>query len=102
MSATHAQENEAVCTHLFSRNRRYDIRRRIPIDLVQHDKRKEIQKALGTSDPAKVRVRCQKMGAQLNQEFARVRAELADTPPLQRMTVAEADAWQRAELEYQE
>jgi len=102
MSATHAQENEAVCTHLFSRNRRYYIRRRIPIDLVEHYKRKDIQKALGTSDPIEARIRCRKIGAQLDEEFARVRVELADTPPPQCMTVAEADAWQRAELEYQE
>ncbi|KGR93796.1 site-specific integrase [Burkholderia sp. ABCPW 111] len=84
-----------MCTHLFKRGSRYYIRRRIPTDLVGHYKRNEIQQALGTSDPAEARVRCRRIGAQLDEEFARVRAESADTPPPQRMTAAEVEAWER-------
>jgi hypothetical protein len=47
-----------MCTHLFKRGSRYYLRRRIPTDLIGHYKRKEIQQALGTGDPAEARVRC--------------------------------------------
>ncbi len=69
-----------MCTHLFRRGARCYIRRRVPVDLIGHYQKQEIQKALGTSDPAEARARCRRLGAELDDEFARVRASLASAP----------------------
>jgi integrase len=83
VSATQAKEQEAVCTHLFQRGGRYYIRRRIPVDLIDHYQRKEIQQALGTSDRAEAVVLCRKAGVSLDDNFARARAALhSDQPPI--------------------
>lgn len=42
-------------TGLVRRGARYSIRRRIPLDLVEHYGRAEIVRALGTADPKEAR-----------------------------------------------
>lgn len=80
---TPAKEQEPVCTHLAKRGNRYSIRRKVPVDLQSHYGRTEIMKALGTSDRREAEQRCRVEGAKLDEEFARVRAALAESAPVQ-------------------
>lgn len=69
-----------MCTHLHERGGRYSIRRRIPTDLIEHYGRREIVRALGTSDRKEAVRRCRIEGVKLDEEFERARAALADPP----------------------
>jgi integrase len=81
-----------MCTHLAKRNGRYYIRRRVPLDLVSVLGKKEITKALGTSERAEAVRLCRAEGLRLDQLFAsarsrpdpvasRVQAITSDVPP---------------------
>ncbi|WP_337961907.1 DUF6538 domain-containing protein, partial [Burkholderia mallei] len=70
-----------MTNHLLKRGTRYYIRRKIPIDLISHYRgRKEIVKALGTSEPAKARERVREESYRLDQEFAALRQQPAESP----------------------
>lgn len=65
-------------TGLIRRGARYSIRRRIPLDLVEHFGGKvERIEALGTSDPKEARRLLPLRWAAMDEEFDRVRAEIA-------------------------
>ncbi|HTI19092.1 MAG TPA: DUF6538 domain-containing protein, partial [Trinickia sp.] len=65
-----------MTNHLLKRGSRYYIRRKIPIDLRAHYQgRKEIVKALGTSDPADARRLVREESVWLDREFDRLRAD---------------------------
>jgi len=70
-----------MCTHLSKRGSRYYIRRRIPTELVEHYGRKELWRALGTSDRREGGRLCRAAGAALDAEFEQARAALAAPPP---------------------
>lgn len=65
-------------THLTRRaGGRYYLRRRIPLDLLEHFKpRKEITKALGTSERREAEKRVRVLSAQLDAEFDSIREKL--------------------------
>lgn len=70
-------------TGLIRRGARYSIRRRIPLDLVQHyGGKSEVIQALGTADPKEARKLLPLRWAALDEEFDRIRAEKAapETP----------------------
>ncbi|AJY41781.1 site-specific integrase [Burkholderia humptydooensis] len=70
-----------MTNHLLKRGTRYYIRRKIPLDLISHYRgRKEIVKALGTSEPAKARERVREESYRLDQEFAALRQPTGDVP----------------------
>jgi len=50
-----------MCTHLQRRGSRYFIRRIIPLDLREHYGKREITKALGTSDRRVAAVLCRRV-----------------------------------------
>jgi len=83
VGVTQAGDSEAMCTHLSKRGTRYYVRRRIPTDLVEHYGRKELWRALGTSDRREAERLCRVAGAALDTEFEQARAKL---------TAANADA----------
>jgi integrase len=57
--------------HLVRRGARYYYRRRVPTDLVPFlDGKKEIQRALDTSDPKEAAIRARKMAVQIDELFA--------------------------------
>jgi len=62
-----------VCTHLQRRGGRYFLRRAIPQDLREHYGKREITKALGTSDRRTATVLCRRLGLELDDEFRSVR-----------------------------
>ncbi|CAJ7160622.1 putative phage integrase [Burkholderia pseudomallei] len=68
-----------MTNHLTKRGSRYYIRRKVPLDLIAHYQgRKEIVKALGTSDPAKARERVREESYRLDQEFSALRLPSGD------------------------
>lgn len=64
-------------TGLIRRGARYSIRRRVPLDLVEHYGRAEIVRALGTADPKEARTLWPVVWAALTTEFDTARAALA-------------------------
>jgi len=62
-----------MCTHLQRRGGRYFIRRVIPADLREHYGKREITKALGTSDRKEAVLLCRRVGLELDDDFQRVR-----------------------------
>ncbi len=64
-------------TGLMRRGARYSLRRRVPIDLVEHFGREEVTRALGTADPKEARKLLPLRWAELDREFEQVRANLA-------------------------
>jgi len=64
-----------VCTHLQRRGNRYFLRRRIPPDLQARYGKREITKALGTSDRRVAAVLCRRLGLELDDEFRLARAQ---------------------------
>ncbi|MFL9976050.1 DUF6538 domain-containing protein [Paraburkholderia graminis] len=67
-----------MTNHLLKRGSRYYIRRKIPLDLQAHyEGRKEIVKALGTSDAARARILVREESVRLDREFDGVRAALS-------------------------
>jgi hypothetical protein len=89
-----------MTNHLVKRGSRYSIRRKIPADLQAHYERKEIVRALGTSDPAEARTRCREESVKLDKEFEAVRQALksaGQTSPT--YTRAEYDEWLRTQHE---
>jgi hypothetical protein len=60
--------------HLIKRGFRYDIRRRVPLDLVSIIGKSEITKALGTSDRSEAVERCRLDGVRLDHEWSALRA----------------------------
>jgi len=64
-----------VCTHLQRRGNRYFLRRIIPVDLQAIYGKREITKALGTSDRRAAAVLCRRMGLELDDEFRLARAQ---------------------------
>lgn len=70
---------------LVRRSGRYSLRRRVPLDLVEHYGRAEITKALGTADPSEARIKLVREWAALDREFAHVRVLKAEptTKPVQ-------------------
>lgn len=79
-----------MCTHLFKRGSRYYIRRRIPTDLIEHYGRKEIVRALGTSDRREAVRLCRLEGVHIDQQFAEARSRIeaagASTPEVASIT----------------
>lgn len=75
-----------MATHLVRRAGRYYIRRRIPTDLLPYfEGKKEIQQALGTSNPRDAAVKCRLAGAALDAKFERARQSASiqpSTPPV--------------------
>jgi len=72
-------------TGLIRRGARYSVRRRIPLDLVEHYGRQELTRALGTADPKEARKHLPLVWAALDIEFDQARAALnveAATPSL--------------------
>ena len=65
-------------TGLIRRGARYSVRRRIPLDLVEHYGRQELTRALGTSDPAEARRLLPLVWAELDTEFEHVRSTPQD------------------------
>jgi integrase len=83
-----------MCTHLIRRGGRYSIRRRVPSDLISIVGRREVVRALGTSDRAEAVWRCRLEGVRLDAEWAAIRGKPAaflppQPPQLQAVTVAE-------------
>lgn len=75
-----------MTNHLLKRGSRYYLRRKIPLDLQGHyDGRKEVVKALGTSDAAHARVLVREESVRLDREFDGMRKALArpETVPQQ-------------------
>ncbi|WP_025597982.1 site-specific integrase [Burkholderia sp. WSM2230] len=72
-----------MTNHLLKRGSRYYIRRKIPLDLqAKYQGRKEIVKALGTSDPLEARKLVREESVRLDREFDRVRQEsFSPVPP---------------------
>jgi len=64
-----------MCTHLQRRGGRYFLRRRVPQDLQARYGRREITKALGTSDRRAAAVLCRRLGLELDDEFRLARAQ---------------------------
>lgn len=69
-----------MTNHLLRRGSRYYIRRKVPIDLQAHYGRREIVKALGTSDPTEARQRVREESVQLDREFAALRSPPPSAP----------------------
>jgi integrase len=61
--------------HLVRRGARYYYRRRVPTDLVPLLGKREIQRALDTSDPKEATVRARKVAVQIDELFARTRTQ---------------------------
>lgn len=61
-------------TGLIRRGARYALRRRVPVDLVEHFGREEVTRALGTADPKEARKLLPLRWAELDREFEEVRA----------------------------
>ncbi|WP_455284221.1 DUF6538 domain-containing protein [Cupriavidus necator] len=80
LGVTQAGDSEAMCTHLSKRGSRYYVRRRIPTDLVEHFGRKELWRALGTSDRREAERLCRAAGAALDAEFEQARTKVAAAP----------------------
>ena len=76
VGVTQTMENRSVCTHLFKRGSRYYIRRRIPTDLIEHYGRKEIVRALGTSERREAVRLCRLEGVNIDQQFAEARSRI--------------------------
>jgi len=64
-----------MCTHLQRRGNRYFLRRAIPAELQAIYGRREITKALGTSDRRVAAVLCRRLGLELDDEFRTARAQ---------------------------
>jgi len=64
-----------MCTHLQRRGNRYFLRRRIPLDLQVRYGKREITKALGTSDRRTATVLCRRLGLELDDEFRQARSQ---------------------------
>lgn len=70
-----------MTNHLLRRGSRYYIRRKVPTDLQGHyEGRKEIVKALGTSDPTQARECVRAASVQLDREFAALRQQPVYVP----------------------
>lgn len=81
VSATHDTEGE-LPTGLIRRGGRYSIRRRVPVDLVEHLGKVEITRALGTADPKEARRLLPIKWSALDKEFKRARLTRdANKPP---------------------
>ncbi|KVF78907.1 hypothetical protein WS75_06425 [Burkholderia sp. FL-7-2-10-S1-D7] len=74
-------EGDTMTNHLLRRGSRYYVRRKVPADLVEHLQRREIVRALGTSDPAEARRIVREASVQIDQEFDAARSALLGTPP---------------------
>lgn len=68
---------EDMPTGLMRRGARYSLRRRVPVDLVEHFGREEVTRALGTADPKEARKLLPLRWAELDREFEEVRANRA-------------------------
>jgi integrase len=102
-----------MTNYLSKRGNRYYFRRKIPLELRAHFGRKEIVKALGTSDPHLAAVRCRehavvydaifaaaRQSAESSKAAASVRASLGAA---QEAAIAQQrDDWERAQLENDE
>jgi len=58
-----------MCTHLQRRGNRYFLRRAVPQDLRAHYGRREITRALGTSDRRTAVVLCRRVSLELDDAF---------------------------------
>ncbi|MDB5823789.1 MAG: hypothetical protein JWR21_2493 [Herminiimonas sp.] len=63
-----------MCTHLAKRGTRYYFRRKIPRDLLQFYKGREVMRSLGTSDRRDAERLARIVGVELDREFERLRA----------------------------
>lgn len=71
--------------YLFKRGSRYYLRRKIPVDLQQHyQDRKEIVRALGTSDRREAERLVREQSVLLDREFDAIRARPNPPPPVPR------------------
>lgn len=74
-------DDTLATNYLHKRGSRYYFRRKIPLDLLPHYQgRKEIVKALGTSEPAKARELVREESYRSDQEFAALRQPSVDAP----------------------
>jgi len=64
-----------MCTHLQRRGGRYYLRRAVPQDLRARYGKREITRALGTSDRQTAAVLCRRLGLELDDEFRLARAQ---------------------------
>jgi len=71
-----------VCTHLQRRGGRYFLRRAVPADLREHYGKREITRALGTSDRRVAVVLCRRLGLELDEAFRVARNQLPVQPVL--------------------
>jgi len=65
-----------MCTHLQRRGGRYFLRRAVPPDLRDYYGKREITKALGTSDRRVAAVLCRRLGLALDDEFRAARGQI--------------------------
>jgi len=88
-----------MCTHLQRRGTRYFLRRRIPQDLQVRYGKREITRALDTSDRRTAVVLCRRLELELDNEFRTARAQkpaqapqqvIAPAPPPETMKPPEA------------
>ncbi|WOD15947.1 site-specific integrase [Paraburkholderia kirstenboschensis] len=85
--------------HVIRRGARYYYRRRVPIELVEKlDGKREVQRALGTSDLREARILARRVGVEVDELFERARTG-AVAPPKPRPNVDPAPWSSRAEEE---
>lgn len=100
VSATHDTEGK-LPTGLKRLRGRYSIRRRVPVDLVEHLGKVEITRALGTADPREARRLLPIKWAALDQEFKRARQirDAAKPPSPKPTPSAGGSSFERMSLE---
>lgn len=64
-----------MCTHLIRRGARYSIRRRVPADLIAVIGKREVVRALGTSNRAEAVWRCRLEGVRMDAEWDALRCK---------------------------
>jgi len=72
-----------MCTHLQRRGGRYFLRRAVPLDLREHYGKREITRALGTSDRRVAVVLCRRLGLEIDDAFRLARNQRpVQSPPV--------------------
>jgi len=69
-----------MCTHLQRRGSRFFLRRAVPKDLRDIYGRREVTRALGTSDRRTAAVLCRRLGLALDDEFRIARGQIVNRP----------------------
>ncbi|MNS16530.1 hypothetical protein D3C72_481830 [compost metagenome] len=107
-SVTHDAEGP-LPTGLLRRNGRYYIRRRVPLDLVDHFRKAEIVRALGTANPTEGRERLAVEWVKLDHRFRELRtnrpersAAKVQTGWPHNLTQDQFEDWERRDAEFAE